>query len=59
MIPHPGQMMGKKILYSFNGDIWMMDSDGFNPETLLLGHSALCPTFSPDQKSVAFYHQSR
>jgi Tol biopolymer transport system component len=45
---------GKKILYSIEGDIWMMDSDGFNPESVLLGHSALCPQFSPDGKSVMF-----
>lgn len=45
---------GKKILYCASGDIWMMDSDGYNPETLLLGHSALCPQFSPDGKSIIF-----
>ncbi len=45
---------GKKIIYSIEGDIWMMDSDGFNPETLLLDHSALCPQFSPDGKSILF-----
>jgi Tol biopolymer transport system component len=45
---------GKKILYSLEGDIWMMDSDGYNPESVLLGHSALCPQFSPDGKSIMF-----
>jgi Tol biopolymer transport system component len=45
---------GKKIIYSLEGDIWMIDSDGFNPETLLLGHSALCPLMSPDGKTVIY-----
>jgi Tol biopolymer transport system component len=45
---------GKKILYSLEGDIWMMDSDGYNPESVLLGHSALCPQFAPDGKSIMF-----
>lgn len=45
---------GKKIIYSLEGDIWAMDSDGFDPETLLAGHKALCPAFSPDEKSIIF-----
>src|SRR5581483_1064252 len=45
---------GKKIIYSLNGNIWMMDPDGFNPETVLTEHSAICPLFSPDGKTVLF-----
>ena len=45
---------GKRIIYSLEGDIWAMDSDGFNPETLLSEHKALCPCYSPDGKSVVF-----
>ena len=45
---------GGKIVYASGGDIWMMDADGYNPETLLLGHSALCPVLSPDGKNLIF-----
>ncbi len=45
---------GKRIFYTINGTLWMMDSDGYNPETLLLDHNALCPAPSPDGKSVLF-----
>jgi Tol biopolymer transport system component len=45
---------GKRILYSMGGDLWIMDRDGYNPETLLLGRSALCPILSPDSKTVFF-----
>ena len=45
---------GQKIIYAIEGDIWMMDSDGYNPETLLSGHSAICPVISPDGKSVLY-----
>jgi Tol biopolymer transport system component len=45
---------GKRIYYAINGNIWVMDWDGFNPETVLNGHSALCPVPSPDGKSVVF-----
>jgi Tol biopolymer transport system component len=49
---------GMKILYATNGDIWTMDSDGFNQETILSGHSASCPVYSPDGKSVLFISNS-
>ncbi len=45
---------GKKILYTLDGDIWMIDSDGYNPKTLLTGHSALCPSLFPDGKSALY-----
>lgn len=45
---------GKKIFYATGGNLWMMDSDGYNPETLLIDHNALCPAPSPNGKSVLF-----
>lgn len=45
---------GKKIIYSEEGDIWATDADGFNPETLLSGQKALCPSYSPDGKSILY-----
>ena len=45
---------GRKIFYSINGDIWMMDSEGYNPESVLLSHNALCPVLSPDGKTVVY-----
>jgi Tol biopolymer transport system component len=45
---------GGKIVYTIEGDIWMMDEDGYNPETLLTGRSAICPALSPDGKNVLF-----
>ena len=44
----------KKIVYSLDGDIWMMEPDGFNPETVLLGYGAFCPHFSKDGLTVFF-----
>ena len=45
---------GKRILYASRGDIWVMDADGFNPESVLMGRHALCPLFAPDVKTVLF-----
>ncbi len=45
---------GNRIFYAMNGDIWSMDVDGYNPETLLIGHSALCPLLSPDGKTLVY-----
>jgi Tol biopolymer transport system component len=45
---------GKTIIYTQDGDIWSMDSDGYNPKTILSGQEALCPNFSPDGKSVLY-----
>jgi Tol biopolymer transport system component len=45
---------GKKIIYALDGDIWMIDSDGYNPNTLLTGHASLCPSLFPDGKSVLY-----
>ncbi|HXL73286.1 MAG TPA: DPP IV N-terminal domain-containing protein [bacterium] len=45
---------GKTIIYAQDGDIWAIDSDGYNPKTILSGQGALCPNFSPDGKSVLY-----
>ncbi len=45
---------GKTIIYAQGGDIWAIDSDGYNPKTILSGHGSLCPSFSPDGKSVLY-----
>jgi Tol biopolymer transport system component len=45
---------GKNIVYVQDGNIWQIDADGFNPETLLSGHSALCAYPSPDGKTVVY-----
>jgi len=45
---------GKKIIYALDGDIWMVDADGYNPNTLLTGHASLCPSLFPDGKSVLY-----
>jgi Tol biopolymer transport system component len=45
---------GKSVIYAQDGDIWAIDTDGYNARTILAGHSALCPNFSPDGKSVLY-----
>ncbi len=45
---------GKKIVFAALGDVWMVDADGYNPKTLLTGHSALCPDLFPDGKSLLY-----
>jgi Tol biopolymer transport system component len=45
---------GSRVIYAISGDIWSMDADGYNPETLLIGHSALCPLLSPDGKTLVY-----
>ncbi|HTA76131.1 MAG TPA: hypothetical protein VK791_03120 [bacterium] len=49
---------GKSVIYAQDGDIWAIDPDGFNPRTILAGHSALCPNFSPDGKFVLYLSNS-
>jgi Tol biopolymer transport system component len=44
----------KSILYAQDGDIWQIDADGYNPKTILSGHSAFCPSYSHDEKSVLY-----
>jgi Tol biopolymer transport system component len=45
---------GKRIVYAMEGDVWMIDADGYNPDTLLMGHAALCPTLFPDGKTLLY-----
>jgi len=45
---------GARIFYSQAGDIWAIDVDGFNPESILMGKEALCPALSPDGKTLLF-----
>jgi Tol biopolymer transport system component len=45
---------GKTIIYAQDGDIWAIDSDGYNPKTIISGQGAICPNFSPDGKSVMY-----
>ena len=45
---------GKRILYAIDGDIWIMDADGYNPETVLLQHNAICPFITSDGKIVYY-----
>jgi TolB protein len=49
---------GKKIYYSLNGELWVMDSDGYNPETLLTGKKAFCPFVSLDGSTLYFISNS-
>ncbi len=44
----------KSIVYAQDGDIWQIDADGYNPKTILSGHAAFCPSYSPDGKSVLY-----
>lgn len=50
---------GKKIYYSFAGDLWVMDADGYNPETLLTGWEAFRPFPSSDGNEVLFVAKGR
>lgn len=45
---------GRSIVYVQNGDVWQIDADGFNPETLLSGHAALSACPSPDGKTLVY-----
>ncbi|HVZ81395.1 MAG TPA: hypothetical protein VHE12_11470 [bacterium] len=45
---------GKRILYSLHGDIWSMDPDGYDPETLMVGRNAICPFLSADGKNLYY-----
>jgi Tol biopolymer transport system component len=48
---------GSKIAYNRDYDIWIMDSDGQNPERLTYFGDAVCPVWSPDGSSIFFHRQ--
>ncbi|HTB21540.1 MAG TPA: hypothetical protein VK914_02415 [bacterium] len=45
---------GKQIAYSFNGNLWIMDADGNNAQTLISDGSSWAPAWSPDGKQIAY-----
>lgn len=45
---------GKRIAYSFNGNLWIMDANGYNAETLIADGASWAPAFSPDGKKLAY-----
>jgi outer membrane protein OmpA-like peptidoglycan-associated protein len=50
---------GKRIAYGFNGDLWVMDANGYNAETLISDGASYCPAFSPDGKQLAYVNGHR
>lgn len=50
---------GKRIAYGFNGNIWVMDANGYNAETLISDGASWSPAFSPDGKSLAYVNGVR
>lgn len=45
---------GKRVAYSFNGDLWLMDANGYNAETFIADGASWAPAFSPDGKRLAY-----
>jgi outer membrane protein OmpA-like peptidoglycan-associated protein len=45
---------GTHIAYSFNGNLWIMDSGGYNAETLINDGASWSPAYSPDGKQIAY-----
>jgi hypothetical protein len=45
---------GKRIAYSFNGNLWLMDANGYNAETFIADGASWAPSFSPDGKHLAY-----
>ena len=45
---------GKRIAFSANGGIWIVNNDGTNPNLMTIGGSDLSPTWSPDGTKIAF-----
>jgi tricorn protease len=46
---------GGKIVFTYLGNLWMVDEDGSNPRRLTVNHARdIHPRFSPDGKWIAF-----
>jgi|GEM_PF-1061959 hypothetical protein len=50
---------GKRVAYGFNGDLWIMDANGYNAETLISDGASYAPAFSPDGKQLAYVNGHR
>jgi outer membrane protein OmpA-like peptidoglycan-associated protein len=50
---------GKRIAYSHNGNLWVMDASGYNAETLVGDGASWAPAFAPDGKSLAYVNGTR
>jgi hypothetical protein len=49
---------GKRIAYGFNGDLWIMDANGYNAETFIADGASWAPSFSPDGKKLVYVNGS-
>jgi outer membrane protein OmpA-like peptidoglycan-associated protein len=45
---------GKQIAYSFNGNLWVMNADGYDAQTLIGDGASWSPAWSPDGSQVAY-----
>lgn len=50
---------GERIIYSFNGNVWIMNSDGENSRTLIRDGASYSPVFSPDDSRIAYVNGQR
>ncbi|HXB97490.1 MAG TPA: hypothetical protein VNZ54_05510 [bacterium] len=50
---------GKRIAYGYNGNLWIMDANGYNAETLISDGASYAPAFSPDGKQLAYVNGRR
>jgi hypothetical protein len=44
---------GKRLAFSNNGEIWLINLDGTNASKIIFGNESLFPAWSPDQKFIA------
>jgi hypothetical protein len=45
---------GEQIVYSYNGNIWIMNHDGYDAQTLISDGQSYSPVWSPDDKKIAY-----
>ncbi len=50
---------GERIIYSFNGNVWIMNADGENSRTLIHDGASYSPVFSPDDSRIAYVNGHR